>query len=41
LLQQTTTLNKAIFTPEEYFHLKEFFSRIIQQQMTDFQFKKI
>lgn len=41
MLQQTTFLNKAIFTPEEYFHLKEFFSRIIQQQMTDFQFKKI
>lgn len=41
MLQQTTMLNKAIFTPEEYFHLKEFFSRIIQQQMTDFQFKKI
>ncbi len=41
MLQQTTSLNKAIFTPEEYFHLKEFFSRIIQQQLTDFQFKKI
>src|SRR5690606_26293860 len=41
LLQQTITLNKAIFTSEEYFHLKEFFSRIIQQQMTDFQFNKI
>jgi len=41
MLQLNTSLNKAIFTPEEYFHLKEFFSRIIQQQMTDFQFKKI
>lgn len=41
MLQQNMSLNKAIFSPEEYFHLKEFFSRIIQQQLTDFQFKKI
>lgn len=40
ILQQSLSLNQAIFTPEEYFHLKEFFARIIQQQLEDFQFKK-
>lgn len=41
MVQQSIALNKAIYNQEEYFHLKEFFARIIQQQMTDFQFKKI
>lgn len=37
---QVFQLNKAIYTPEEYLSLKEFFSRIIQQQKTDLILKK-
>ncbi len=40
MVQQTTNLNHPIYSPEEYFHLKEFFSRIIQQQQTAFTFLK-
>ncbi len=41
MVQQVTNLNQAIYSPEEYFHLKEFFSLLIQHQNTDFLFKKI
>ncbi len=41
MVQQMRNLNNAIYSPEEYFHLKEFFSLLIQQQNTDFQFKKL
>jgi len=34
------SLNKAIYEVEEYFHLKEFYSRIIQHQKVDFAFIK-
>lgn len=39
-MRQTMALNKAIYEVEEYFHLKEFFSRIIQHQLVDFVFKE-
>ena len=41
MLQQSLSLNHPIYSPEEYFHLKEFFSRIIEQQASTFHFKKI
>lgn len=41
MVQQITNLNHAIYSPEEYFHLKEFFSLLIQHQNTDFLFKKL
>lgn len=34
-LRQTLSLNKAVYSADEYFHLKEFFSRIIQQQQQE------
>lgn len=37
-MRQIMTLNKAIYEVDEYYHLKEFFSRIIQHQMVDFVF---
>ena len=40
VLKQDLNLNKAIYEVEEYFHLKEFYSRIIQHQKVDFTFKK-
>ena len=40
MIRQETFLNNAMYSPDEYFHLKELFSRIIQQQNTDFQFTK-
>lgn len=39
-LRQTMTLNKAIYEPDEYYYLKEFFSMIIQHQRIDYIFKK-
>lgn len=38
-MRQTLALNKAIYEVEEYFFLKDFFSRIIQHQQIDFVFK--
>lgn len=35
---QQLTLNKAIFSPDEYFGLKELFSRIIQHMQIDYEF---
>ncbi len=40
-VRQTLALNKAIYHPEEYFHLKEFYSRIVQHQTVDFVFQKL
>lgn len=37
-MRQTMALNKPIYEVDEYYHLKEFFSRIIQHQMVDFVF---
>ncbi len=34
-IQVSLGLNKAIFLPEEYLHLKEFYSQIIQSQALD------
>ncbi|WP_461790781.1 DUF3857 domain-containing protein [Pedobacter sp.] len=34
-LNQLFTLNKAIYTSEEYYYLKEFYNQIIQKQKTD------
>ncbi len=34
-VNQMLQFNKAIFSPEEYLYLKEFYSRIIQNQKTD------
>lgn len=39
-LNQTLQLNKAAYSVDEYFHLKEFYSRIIQHQKIDFLFTK-
>jgi hypothetical protein len=39
-LHQSVHFNKAIYSVEEYFHLKEFYSRMIQQQKIDFLFRK-
>lgn len=39
-VKQELSLNKAIYEVDEYFHLKEFFSRIIQHQKIDFSFIK-
>ncbi|MGO1785573.1 MAG: transglutaminase-like domain-containing protein [Sphingobacterium sp.] len=41
ILQQRLSLNQAVYSPEEYFHLKELFARIIQQQLEDFQFHRV
>ncbi|WP_187444191.1 DUF3857 domain-containing protein [Sphingobacterium phlebotomi] len=38
MLKQELSLNKAIYEVDEYFHLKEFYSRIIQHQKLDFAF---
>ncbi len=40
MIKLETNFNKAFYSPDEYFHLKELFSRIIQQQNTDYQFLK-
>lgn len=40
MLKQELALNKAIYEVDEYFHLKEFYSRIIQHQKVDFAFTK-
>ncbi|PRD47830.1 DUF3857 domain-containing protein [Sphingobacterium haloxyli] len=40
ILKQELSLNKAIYEVDEYFHLKEFYSRIIQHQKVDFAFTK-
>src|SRR5690606_17189387 len=37
-MKQTVLLNKAIYSSDEYFYLKEFFSRIIKQQEQEFIF---
>ncbi|MBE8712464.1 DUF3857 domain-containing protein [Sphingobacterium hungaricum] len=39
-VKQNIYLNKNIYNVDEYFHLKEFFSRIIQQQKLEFSFTK-
>lgn len=39
-VNQSLSLKKAIYSSDEYFGLKELFSRVIQQQKIDFQFKK-
>lgn len=39
-LKQELSLNKAIYEVDEYFYLKEFYSRIIQHQKEDFTFTK-
>ncbi|WP_443947144.1 transglutaminase domain-containing protein [Pedobacter sp. AW1-32] len=39
-LNQIIQMNKAIYDPEEYLALKEFYSKIIQSQKTDFLLKK-
>ena len=41
MVQLVTNLNQAQYSPEEYFHLKELFALIIQQQMIDYQFEKL
>ncbi|ULT22781.1 hypothetical protein KUH03_26170 [Sphingobacterium sp. E70] len=41
LIESATQFNKPLFLPEEYFDLKEFFSRIIQAQKLDIALKKI
>jgi hypothetical protein len=41
LIESATQLNKPLFLPEEYFDLKEFYSRIIQAQKLDVTLKKI
>ena len=38
--QQVLQLNKAVYPPEDYLSLKEFYSRMIQLQKTDLVFKK-
>ena len=38
MVQQELSLNKAIYNTEEYFHLKELFSRAIQQLKIDYNF---
>lgn len=40
-ISQYKQLGKAIYTPEEYLYLKEFFSKIIQNQKTDLLLKKV
>lgn len=39
-LNQILQLNKAIYQPEEYLYLKEFYSKIIQNQKTELLLKK-
>lgn len=39
-LTQSVLFDKAIYSVDEYFHLKEFYSRIIQQQKIDFLFNR-
>ncbi len=41
VIESATQLNKPLFMPEEYFDLKEFFSRIIQAEKLDIVLKKI
>ncbi|WP_333866377.1 transglutaminase domain-containing protein [Sphingobacterium sp.] len=41
IIESTTQLNKPLFMPEEYFDLKEFFSRILQAEKLDVVLKKI
>ncbi|WP_286736897.1 MULTISPECIES: DUF3857 domain-containing protein [Sphingobacterium] len=41
IIESATQLNKPLFMPEEYFDLKEFFSRIIQAEKLDVVLKKI
>lgn len=41
VFKQTIALNRAIYSVDEYFHLKEFYSRIIQQQNLGFELQKI
>ncbi len=40
-ISQIKQLSKSIYTPEEYLYLKEFFSKIIQNQKTDLLLKKV
>lgn len=40
VFKQVLSLNKPIFSVDEYFHLKEFYSRIIQQQNHEFELQK-
>ncbi|MFD0941216.1 transglutaminase domain-containing protein [Pedobacter boryungensis] len=40
VLNQVLQFNKAIYAPEEYLYLKEFYSKIIQNQKTDLFLKK-
>lgn len=40
-ITQIKQLSKAIYTPEEYLYLKEFFSKIIQSQKTDLLLRKV
>jgi len=40
-ISQYKQLSKAIYAPEEYLYLKEFFNRIIQNQKTDLLLKKV
>ncbi|MNI92080.1 hypothetical protein D3C73_1498300 [compost metagenome] len=39
-LNQVLQFNNAIYQPDEYLFLKEFYSRIIQNQKTEFLLKK-
>ncbi|GHE48592.1 DUF3857 domain-containing protein [Sphingobacterium griseoflavum] len=41
IFKQIVSLNKPIYSVDEYFHLKEFYSRIIQQQQLEFELKKL
>ena len=40
-ISQLKQLSKAVYSPEEYLYLKEFFSKIIQNQKTDLLLKKL
>jgi len=40
LVQSKIEINKSIYTPEEYFHLKELFKMIVQKQAEQIVFKK-
>ncbi|TDS16239.1 DUF3857 domain-containing protein [Sphingobacterium paludis] len=41
VFKQAISLNKAIYSVDEYFHLKEFYSRIIQQQNQELELQKM
>lgn len=41
VFKQTISFNKAIYSADEYFFLKELYSRIIQQQNLNFELQKI